>query len=153
MWRWIIIIAVLVVTLSPPVDATAPAPAAHQQTATDLTIRVNENGFFDMKKRRLGPERSLRVPAGAVVRLTFVFDESVTSLAVGDTHQIAVRADDGWVMESEKIRLMNKTAVVSFRAGEQGRKRYRLHCILDCMGMEHLANLVIEVVSGSSSEV
>jgi len=113
---------------------------------TEITVRVNENGFFDERGRLLGPRNPLKVPEGKVVRITFVFDEKVTSLAIGDAHQIAIIADDGWSVESETIWMFNKQSGVTFRAGENGRTRYRGYCMFDCIGMEYLINLVIEVV-------
>ena len=112
----------------------------------EITVKVTEKGFFDEKKRRIGPKNPLKVPAGEMVKLTFVFDEAINSLAVGDVHQIAITAEDKWTIESEKIWALDKRSSVTFRAGENGRMRYRVYCILDCIGMEHLNNLVIEVL-------
>jgi hypothetical protein len=42
--------------------------------------------------------------------------------------------------------MMNRESTVSFLAGEKGRTQYRAYCILDCIGMEHLTNLIIQVV-------
>ncbi len=80
-----------------------------------------------------------------MVKLTFVFDEDINSLAIGDVHQIAV-VSDGWSVETEKIWLLHKKSSVTFEAGEDGRTRYRAYCTLDCIGMDRLNNLVIDVV-------
>lgn len=88
----------------------------------------------------------MKITKGELVKITFVFSEDMTSLAVGDTHQIAILADDRWKAETDKIWVLNKRASIAFRAGENGRTSYRVYCILDCLGMEHLTNLVIEVV-------
>jgi hypothetical protein len=74
-----------------------------------------------------------------------VFDEGVKSLAIGDVHQIAITADDGWTVESDKIWFFNQKSSVTFIAGENGRTHYRGFCIVDCIGMGHLNNLVIKV--------
>ncbi len=56
------------------------------------------------------------------------------------------RAENGARMPEDKIWVLNRQASLSFRAGEHGRTSYRVYCILDCLGMEHLTNLLIEVV-------
>ncbi len=126
----------------------APIAAAdsHGKPELELTVRVSQKGFLDEKNRVLGPSYPLKVPAGKVVRLTFVFDEDINSLAIGDVHQIAVVADGGFSVETEKIWLLHKKSSVEFEAGEHGRTRYRAYCTLDCIGMDRLNNLVIAVV-------
>lgn len=111
-----------------------------------LIVKVNEKGFFDKSDRLLGPKNPLKVAKGEKVEITFVFDEAVTSLAMGDVHQMAITADDGWTIESDKIWVFNPKSTVTFVPGESGRKEYRAYCILDCIGMDHLNNLVIMVV-------
>ena len=118
----------------------------HGKPELELTVRVSQKGFLDEKNRVLGPSYPLKLPAGKVVRLTFVFDEDINSLAIGDVHQIAVVADGGYSVETEKIWLLHKKSSVEFEAGEHGRTRYRAYCTLDCIGMDRLNNLVIEVV-------
>jgi hypothetical protein len=115
----------------------------------ELIVKVNEKGFFDERNRAFGARNALVVPKGKRVKITFVFDEALNSLAIGDTHQIAITADDGATIESDKFWALNRTASVSFVAGESDRKQYRGHCILDCIGMDHLTNLVIKVAEGS----
>ena len=126
----------------------APIAAAdmHGKPDLELTVRVTQKGFLDEKNRVLGPSHPLKVPAGKMVRLTFVFDEDINSLAIGDVHQIAVVADGGFSVETEKLWLLHKKSSVEFEAGEHGRMRYRAYCMLDCIGMDRLNNLVIEVV-------
>ena len=118
----------------------------HGKPELEITVRVNQKGFFDEKNKLLGPSHPLKLPAGKVVRLTFVFDEDISSLAIGDVHQIAVVSDGGFSVETEKLWLLHKKSSVTFEAGEHGRTRYRAYCTLDCIGMERLNNLVIEVV-------
>lgn len=118
----------------------------HGKPDIEITVRVNQKGFFDEKNRVFGPSTPLKLPAGKVVKLTFVFDEDINSLAIGDVHQIAIVSDGGFSVESEKIWLLHKKSSVTFEAGEHGRTRYRAYCTLDCIGMERLNNLVIEVV-------
>ena len=112
----------------------------------ELIVKVNEKGFFDEKNRLLGPQNPLKVSKGKSVKIVFLFDESVKSLAIGDVHQIAVIAEDSWTVESDKIWMFNQKASVTFIAGEKGRTHYRAYCIVDCIGMDHLNNLVINVV-------
>lgn len=122
------------------------AADTHGKPELELTVRVSQKGFLDENNRILGPSHPLRLPAGKTVRLTFVFDEDINSLAIGDVHQITVVADGGFSVETEKLWLLHKKSSVEFEAGEHGRTRYRAYCILDCIGMERLNNLVIEVV-------
>lgn len=119
---------------------------AHVTPDIEITVFVNENGFFDERNRLLGPNNPLEVPRGTMVRLTFVFDEKITRLAIGNAHQVAIVSDDGWSVESEQIWVFKRTSEVTFRAGENGRTRYRGYCTIDCIGMAQLNNLVIEVV-------
>ena len=112
----------------------------------ELIVKVNEKGFFDEKDKLLGPKNPLKVLKGATVKIVFVFDEAVKSLAIGDVHQIAITAEDKWTVESEKIWFFNRKEDITFIAGENGRTQYRGFCIIDCIGMDHLNNLVIEVV-------
>jgi len=111
----------------------------------ELIVKVNEKGFFDEKDKLLGPKNPLEVSKGTTVKIVFVFDEGVKSLAIGDVHQIAITADDGWTVESDKIWFFNLKSSVTFIAGENGRTQYRGFCIIDCIGMDHLNNLVIKV--------
>lgn len=150
-WRLLVWSTAVAVTISLSSGAASPASAfAHVKPTVDITIQVNEKGFFDGNHKRLGPHNPIRVPEGTVVRLTVVFDEAIASLAIGDTHQFTVMSDDGWAIESGSIWIMNKKESITFQAGENGRKRYRVYCMIACLGMEHLNNLVIEVVPGVS---
>ena len=110
----------------------------------EITVRVNQKGFLDQKGKVFSRKNLLKLPHGKVVRITFVFDENVTSLAYGDTHQVAITGD-GWTKESEKIWMFSQQTSIIFQAGDEG-TNYRAYCILDCIGMEHLNNLVINVV-------
>ena len=110
----------------------------------EITVRVNEKGFLDHKGKVFSPKKPLNLPHGKVVRITFLFDEKMTSLAYGDTHQVAI-AGDGWTKETEKFWMFSQKASMTFQVGEEG-VQYRAYCILDCIGMDHLKNLVIQVV-------
>ncbi len=122
--------------------------AVFADTKTDLEVivKVNEKGFFDEKNKLLGPKNPLKVAKGTTVKIVFVFDEGVKSLAIGDVHQIAIMAEDNWTVESDEIWFFNRKSTVTFVAGENGRTQYRGYCIVDCIGMDHLNNLVIQVV-------
>lgn len=131
--------------------ATVTGPAMTYASATDKTpvtikVRVSEKGFLDEKGKAYTAKNMLKIPKGAAVTITFVFAEDLTSLAVGDTHQITIKSDDGWKQETGQIWIMSRESSVSFIAGENGRTNYRAYCIVDCIGMEHLTNLLIQVV-------
>ena len=119
---------------------------ADSKSEVELIVKVNEKGFFDEKDKMLGPKNPLKVAKGTTVKIVFVFDEALKSLAIGDVHQIAIMAEDGWTVEGDKIWFFNRKEDMTFIAGENGRKLYRGYCIIDCIGMDHLNNLVIEVV-------
>lgn len=137
-------------TISPgSFSAISASVASAQEELTEsekLIVKVNEKGFFDKKGRLFGPKNPLEVAKGKKVEITFEFDEAVNSLAIGDVHQMAITADGGWTIESDKIWIFKQTTTVTFVAGESGRKTYRAYCIIDCIGMDHLNNLVIRVV-------
>jgi len=119
--------------------AAGPAPV-------EIKVRVSEKGFTDEKGKAYTAKNMLKIPNGTPVTITFVFSEEMTSLAVGDTHQIAIKSDNGWKEETDKLWIMSRQGSITFRAGENGQTQYRAYCILDCIGMEHLTNLVIQVV-------
>jgi hypothetical protein len=142
-------IAALVTVLAFTGMLTAPAATyavTAGQTPVEIKVRVSEKGFVDEKGKAYTAKNLLKIPNGTPVTITFVFSEELTSLAVGDTHQITLRSEDGWKQETGKIWIMSREASVSFLAGENGRTQYRAYCILDCIGMEHLTNLFIQVV-------
>ena len=120
--------------------------AAPEKAPIEIKVRVSEKGFLDEKGKPYTAKRGLQVPKDTPVKITFVFSEELTSLAVGDTHQIAIKSEDGWKQETGSIWIMSREASISFLAGENGRLQYRAYCILDCIGMEHLTNLLIQVV-------
>ena len=115
-----------------------------QKVEVEIKVRVNEKGFLDQNGKVFNKRNILQLPEEKVVRITFVFDEAVTSLAYGDTHQVAISGDD-WTKESDKIWMFSQQTSITFQSGEEG-TRYRAYCILDCIGMEHLNNLIISVV-------
>lgn len=116
------------------------------QAVVEMTVKVNEKGFLDHRNKPYGPKNPLKIPKGKVVRISFQFSEKMTSLAYGDTHQIAIVAKDGWERETKKIWMWEQKTSVTFLAGEDGHTSYRGYCIVDCIGMDHLNNLVIVVV-------
>lgn len=119
---------------------------AESKPDLELIVKVNEKGFFDEKDKLLGPKNPLEISKGKTVKIVFVFDEAMKSLAIGDVHQIAITAEDNWTIESDKIWFFNQKTSVTFIVGENGRTQYRGYCIIDCIGMDHLNNLVIKVV-------
>lgn len=134
------VLAFTVMIAAPGVTSAAvPAPM-------EIKVRVSEKGFTDENGKAYSAKNLLKIPNGTPVTITFVFSEDLTSLAVGDTHQIEVRSDNGWKEETGKLWIMRRQASVTFRAGENGITQYRAYCILDCIGMEHLTNLLIQVV-------
>lgn len=142
-------IATMVTVLAFTGMMAAPAItyAATADTApVQIKVRVSEKGFADEKGTVYTAKRMMKIPKGTLVTITFMFNEELTSLAVGDTHQVALRSEDGWKQETGKIWVMSRESSITFRAGENGRTQYRAYCILDCIGMEHLTNLLIQVV-------
>lgn len=133
----------VVAALAAPALAHAARP---DKTPLEIKVRVSEKGFLDEKGKPYGGKRMLQIPKDTLVKIIFVFGEDLTSLAAGDTHQIALRAEDGWKQETNPLWMMNRESTVSFLAGEKGRMQYRAYCILDCIGMEHLTNLIIQVI-------
>ena len=127
-----------------PLSMAMASPSTSKDVDVEITVRVNEKGFLDQKGKVFGPKNILTLPHGKVVRMTFVFDEKMSSLAYGDTHQVAITGD-GLTKESGKIWMFNQKTSIAFQVGKEG-AQYRAYCILDCIGMEHLNNLVIQVV-------
>ena len=111
----------------------------------EITVKVNQKGFLDAKGKLYNKKNPLKVAKGKVVRINFVFAENMTSLAYGDTHQVAIASQEGWNEESEKFWMFSQKASVVFTSGKEG-ARYRAYCILDCIGMDNLNNLIIQVV-------
>ncbi len=127
-----------------PAVFASPKEAAPAEV--EIVVKVSEKGFLDHRGKPFGRKNPLNLPKGKVVRITFEFSEKVTSLAFGDTHQVAIISKDGWELEAKKIWMWETTASVNFLVGENGRTSYRAYCIVDCIGMDHLKNLVIHVV-------
>lgn len=120
--------------------------ATPDKAPIEIKVRVSEKGFLDEKGKLYNAKRVLTVPKDTLVTITFEFGEDLTSLAIGDTHQIAIKSEDGWKQETGQIWIMSRESSLTFRAGENGRTHYRAYCILDCIGMEHLTNLLIQIV-------
>ena len=123
-----------------------PAVLASQAEVVEITVKVSQKGFLDNRNKPFGPKNPLNIPKGKWVRITFKFSEKMSSLAYGDTHQVSIGSKDGWERETKKIWMFNQTASVTFLAGKEGHTSYRAYCIVDCLGMDHLNNLVIKVV-------
>ncbi len=141
----VIIVLAMAATLASGPAMIYAAPS--DKPPVEIKVRVSEKGFLDEKGKLYSAKRVLTVPKDAVVTITFLFGEYLTSLAVGDTHQIAVKSEDGWKQETGSIWIMSRESSLTFRAGENGRTQYRAYCILDCIGMEHLTNLIIQVAA------
>lgn len=142
-------VSAVVVVLAFAAGLCGPAltiAVAQDKAPLEIKVRVSEKGFLDENGKLYSAKRLLQVPKDTPVTLTFVFAEELTSLAVGDAHQVAIKSEDGWKQETGQIWIMSRESRVSFIAGENGRTRYRAYCILDCIGMEHLTNLLIQVV-------
>ena len=120
------------------------SPPTAQSVDIEITVKVNQKGFLDQKGKLFTKKNILELPKDKVVRIHFVFDESLTSLAYGDTHQVAITGENG-TLESGKIWAWEQQSSITFPVGAEGTK-YRAYCILDCIGMEHLNNLIIHVV-------
>ncbi len=120
------------------------SPTTTQSVDMEITVKVNQKGFLDQKGKVFTKKNILQLPKGKVVRINFVFDESLSSLAYGDTHQVAITGKKG-TQESGKIWAWEQQSSITLQVGEEGSK-YRAYCILDCIGMEHLNNLVIHAV-------
>ncbi len=120
------------------------SPTTSPSVEMEITVKVNQKGFLDQKGKLYTKKNILQLPKNKAVRIKFVFDESLTSLAYGDTHQVAITGKNG-TQESEKIWAWNQLASIVLHVGEEG-AQYRAYCILDCIGMEHLNNLVIHSV-------
>ena len=143
-FRFVVLVTILTLSFG-TLQGFLSTAFADSKPDVELIVKVNEKGFFDEKDKLLGPKNPLEVSKGATVKIVFVFDEGVKSLAIGDVHQVAITADDNWTVESEKIWFFNRKSSVTFIAGENGRTHYRGYCIIDCIGMDHLNNLVIKV--------
>jgi len=136
---------ILAFTLPAAVPVTTHA-ALPEKAPIEIKVRVSEKGFFDEKGKAYNAKNMLKIASGTLVTIIFIFGEDFTSLAVGDTHQMALRSEDGWKLETGQIWIMNRQSSLTFLAGENGRAQYRAYCILDCIGMEHLTNLMIQIV-------
>ncbi|WP_455388221.1 hypothetical protein [Petrachloros mirabilis] len=142
-------VGTLVTTLAFAATVAGPAmtyASGRDKAPIEIKVRVTEKGFLDEKGRPFTAKNTLNIPNDALITITFVFSEELTSLAVGDTHQVAIKSEDGWKQETGKLWIMSQESSLTFRAGENGRTQYRAYCILDCIGMEHLTKLIIDVV-------
>ncbi|HNP30659.1 MAG TPA: hypothetical protein PKK23_16560 [Nitrospirales bacterium] len=127
------------------VPSAKASSVTSEKVDIEITVKVNQKGFIDQKGKTFDGKNILKIPKDKLVRITFVFDENLTSLAYGDTHQVAITGAEGWTKETQKIWALNQRAHIIFQTGKKD-TQYRAYCILDCIGMEHLNNLVIRVV-------
>jgi hypothetical protein len=141
---FVVTTAMIFVTSLVPISTAWASPSTSKDADMEITVRVNQKGFLDKNGKVFSTKNTLQLPKGKVVRINFVFDESMTSLAYGDTHQVAITGENG-TQESDKIWAWNQQSSITFQVGEKG-STYRAYCTLDCIGMEHLNNLVIQVV-------
>ena len=125
-----------------PVSLASSVPSF--KVDVEIMVKVSQKGFSDERGKLFSPKNFLKIPKGQVVRITFVFDESMSSLSYGDTHQIAITGAGG-TKESEKIWVFSKKSSITLQSGKDG-DAFRAYCIVDCIGMEHLNNLLIKVV-------
>lgn len=131
--------------MAQPLMALASSKA-DENHPIEIKVEVTQKGFLDQRGKPYGPKNPLKIPEGRLAKITFVFSENMTSLAYGDTHQVAITSKkEKWTEESEKIWMFNQKTSVTFQTGQQG-DTYRGYCIVDCIGMDHLNNLVIQVV-------
>ncbi len=145
-WKFNFVVLVMTLALaSGAFPGSLGVVFANSKPDLKLIVKINQNGFFDEKDTLLGSKNPLKIEKGKTVKIVFVFDEAANSLAVGDVHQIAIATDEGWTVESDKIRFFNRKSSVTFTAGKNGQTHYRGYCIVDCIGMDHLNNLVIKV--------
>ena len=140
---FVVTTAILFVTSLVPLSMALASPSTSEDIDLEITVRVNEKGFLDQKGKVFSPKNILTLPQGKVVRINFVFDEKMSSLAYGDTHQVAITGE-GLTKESGKIWMFNQKTSIAFQVGKEG-AQYRAYCILDCIGMKHLTNLLINV--------
>ena len=129
---FVVATAMIFVTSLVPLSMAWASPSTSKDIDLEITVRVNQKGFLDQKGKVFSPKNMLTL------------DEEMSSLAYGDTHQVAITGD-GLTKESGKIWMFNQKTSIAFQVGKEG-AQYRAYCILDCIGMEHLNNLVIQVV-------
>ena len=83
---------ILAFTLPAAVPVTTHA-ASPEKAPIEIKVRVSEKGFFDEKGKAYNSKNMLKIASGTPVTITFMFAEDFTSLAVGDTHQMALSGD------------------------------------------------------------
>ncbi len=108
--------------------------------AQPLEIHVSEHGYFSSSGEQV---THLEVPGGVPLTIQFVFDEDLTSLAIGDVHQFRVITKH-WEQTSEEIWIMSPETTITFTP-KQGTE-YRIDCIRACIGMDHLLDLRLKGV-------
>ena len=112
--------------------------------ADPFQVLVRETGFYTDDNRPVNSKHPLMIPANGVVTLHFRWAEKTNSFAVGDSHQIDILNETtGEVNSSTPIWWFTKDAYLAIGAGPPG-TRHRGYCVLDCLGMNNLRNLVIE---------
>lgn len=111
----------------------APPVAAEQAAPVKVTIRITDSGF---------DPKSVDVPMGAQVELTFVWDQPAHP---DETHVITV---PGYKLESEQVDRTNKQTVLAFVATKTG--SFNFKCDTECDTHDYLQAGTINVVAGGA---
>lgn len=129
-------ILILAVSFLAPVAALLIAtPATAQQAApVKVTVRITDSGF---------DPKSVDVPMGARVELTFVWDQPAHP---DETHVITI---PGYKLESEQVDRTNKQTVLAFVANKTG--AFNFKCDTECDTHDYLQAGTINVVAGGAS--
>lgn len=112
----------------------APPVAADQAAPVKVTIRITDSGF---------DPKSVDVPMGAQVELTFVWDQPAHP---DETHVITV---PGYKLESEQVDRTNKQTVLAFVATKTG--SFNFKCDTECDTHDYLQGGTINVVAGGTA--
>ncbi|MFQ5598514.1 MAG: hypothetical protein ACE5GK_10740 [Nitrospiria bacterium] len=105
----------------------------------EVIIKVNEQGFFDAHGKSFN--NIIEVPHEQTIRLTF---EHIGK--PGEKHAFVLLFDSDEEIESGTISDLNKQTHIEFKTGEAG-ELYDVFCVIvECDGMEHLTDLVIEAI-------
>ena len=135
-WVLAIVFSLLVSLPADPVFLSA-----EEEGTLEIFVKANLNGFFNANDQ---PLRNITVKKGSRIKLVFQYDEStLDAYRTGNRHQFAVVSKEtGFRLESNEISFWNKKVFVEFVAGRDGSNRYRVICIVDCVGMDLLGYTV-----------
>jgi len=116
-----------------------PSPLMAEASPFEVIIQVNEDGFLDKEGRSFGDH--IEVPEGQTIKLIF---EHIGKPGV--EHAFVLLFDSDEEIESGTISGIKRRTHIEFKTGEAG-ETYDVFCVIvDCDGMEHLTDLVIEAV-------